>query len=139
MGLDMYAYIKSAQGSEEFKSGNEEIEIAYWRKHNALHLYMERLYNKKIQKHETEVDTDINCVDVFLDKEDLLALEKQMDRALLLQVSELEAGSGFFYGDTSYMENGQYESYYYPEDKKFIEFALEALAEGHTVFYNANY
>ena len=42
MGLDQYAYAKESEGAEE------QEELAYWRKHNRLQGYMEKLWNLKV-------------------------------------------------------------------------------------------
>ena len=57
MGLDAYGKVKSPEGEVE--------EIAYWRKHNALHGWMESLYRKKGGTEE------FNCIPVELNKTDL--------------------------------------------------------------------
>ena len=49
MGLDMYAYSVAQGGAQD----GEKIEIAYWRKHNRLHGWMEELWNRKGKPNES--------------------------------------------------------------------------------------
>ena len=49
MGLDMYAYSVSQGGAQD----GEEIELAYWRKHNRLHGWMEELWTRKGKPNES--------------------------------------------------------------------------------------
>lgn len=79
MGLDMYAYSISAAGAtfnntraEVLHASEAAVEIAYWRKFNNLHGWMERLYRKK------GGDREFNCVNVPLTKDDLATLEKDV-------------------------------------------------------------
>ena len=61
MGLDQYAYAKTSEDSEE------QEELAYWRKHNRLHGWMEDLYRDKGNAVEHEAfGNSFNCVEVEL-------------------------------------------------------------------------
>lgn len=114
MGLDMYAFAK--------KEGQEKPEeVAYWRKHNRLHGWMEALYREK--GGEAEV---FNCVELPLTAEDLDALEQAIEG------KELPATTGFFFGGDSY---GDYEAWYKETDLAFVRDARECLARGEEVFY----
>ena len=46
MGLDQYAYARQA-GVERGEDGENNEELAYWRKHNRLHGWMEDLYRDR--------------------------------------------------------------------------------------------
>lgn len=81
MGLDQYAYkIRKVESKEsgiplEFLEENnltEETpeEIYYWRKYYDVQDFFEKLYRDKGGKEE------FNCVDVYLDKEDLDSIEE---------------------------------------------------------------
>ena len=62
MGLDQYAYARI---------GDQDIEIAYWRKHANLEGWMSDLY--KVKTGDEEV---FNCKELVLDKHDLKMLEQ---------------------------------------------------------------
>lgn len=144
MGLDMYAYsVDSTYKKEvdEFNSypSNERQtlidlnhrftgdleEIASWRKHNALHNWMEDLYREK------GFTDDFNCTMMELTREDILRLKDSIDN------NNLTCTSGFFFGDTNYMENGEYEEFYKDSDLSFIEEALDELDDGRFIYYES--
>lgn len=129
MGLDMYGYTMRAEFVGERQTDvivrEEEAEqvqlsdIAYWRKFNHLHGWMEKLYREK-------GGTDVfNCRTVRLELEDLARLEADLDGG------KLEHTPGFFFGGDEI----------YPEDiaetKAFIEKARAAIAAGLAVFYDS--
>lgn len=126
MGLDMYAFSvrkEDAIGDFECKTdndGGEHNEIAYWRKFNALHSWMERLYRKKGGDAES-----FNCVPVRITEEDLLALEFDIIN------EKLEPAEGFFFGPQEI----------YPEDieatKEFINKAYSEIDKGNVVYYDS--
>jgi hypothetical protein len=121
MGLDMFAYsVKPENDSDvsdlEYAEG-ERTEIAYWRKFNAFHAWMETLYKSK-------GGTDsFNCVPVRLRLEDLNQLESD--------ISNLKPAEGFFFGPQEI----------YPEDVDrlylFIEDARDIINSGNMVYYNS--
>lgn len=118
MGLDMYAFItKTAIAEVDFKSPEDAVEIAYWRKHPNLHGWMEDLYRAKSGARE------FNCAPVQLDADDLDALEHALNKNALPETA------GFFFGET------------HPDDialdRDFIAAARAALAAGHAVFYTS--
>jgi hypothetical protein len=115
MGLDMYAYIRN---DEEDKP----TEIAYWRKHNRLHGWMENLY------HEKGGTEEFNCVPVLLTVEDLDRLEK------IIECKALPETNGFFFGGDSYEE---YEEWYKEDDLKFIKVARQSIEDGNKVYYDS--
>lgn len=113
MGLDMYMFArkKEVEGPEE---------VAYWRKHNALHGWFEARYRKE----NPDFDQDFNCVDMPLTEELLTDLETD------IKAKALTPTSGFFFGNTNYdpSEDAQY-------DLDAIQNARARLAEGEEVFY----
>jgi hypothetical protein len=121
MGLDMFAYsVKPENDSDvsdlEYAEG-ERSEIAYWRKFNAFHGWMEELYKSK-------GGTDsFNCVPVRLTLEDLNRLEDELP--------ELKPVAGFFFGGQEI----------YPEDmdslRLFIADARDIIESGNIVYYNS--
>jgi hypothetical protein len=126
MGLDMYAFstAKNAEnkGSPDSWDEDNEIEtkeLAYWRKFNALHGWMEDLY------HSRGGSETFNCVDLRLYEEDLDELET------VLNNNNLIPREGFFFGSMEI----------YPEDvestRKFISSARDEIREGREVYYNS--
>ena len=118
MGLDMYAF--SVPAGSELSNEVEQEKLAYWRKFNALHGWMEDLYYDKGGKAES-----FNCIAVYLTLDDLNALEED------LKHDKLTPRSGFFWGDNTI----------YPEDIEstmdFIEAAKLAIADGRDVYYDS--
>lgn len=131
MGLDMYAYTMRAEfvgdrqtdvmpTTDEEREQAELTEIAYWRKFNHLHGWMENLYREKGGQEEI-----FNCRTVRLELEDLARLEQA------LKNDELKHTPGFFFGGEEI----------YAEDIKatnaFIATARDAIQNGLTVFYDS--
>ena len=131
MGLDMYAYTMRAEfvgdrqtdvmpTTDEEREQAELTEIAYWRKFNHLHGWMENLYREKGGQEEI-----FNCRTVRLELEDLARLEQA------LKNGELKHTPGFFFGGEEI----------YAEDIKatnaFIATARDAIQNGLTVFYDS--
>lgn len=131
MGLDMYGYTMRAEfagdrqtdvmpKTDEERGQAQLTDIAYWRKFNHLHGWMEKLYREKGGKCEV-----FNCRTVRLELADLERLEQALDNG------ELEHTPGFFFGGEEV----------YPEDieetKIFIAAARDAIANGLTVFYDS--
>ena len=131
MGLDQYAYAEN---------GEEQEELAYWRKHNRLQGWMEELWNDKGRPNapeETSPMGNFNCIPVELTLSDLEQLEAHVQDKVLPETG------GCFFGQDSFDwedENGNdYKGtdYYYKEtDLKFIAEAREAIQKGLKVFYN---
>ena len=123
MGLDMYAFKMKAKeaGDTQTMAGwpevIERVEIAYWRKFNHLHGWMEDLYREKGGTDE------FNCVYVRLEQADLDRLEGD------LYGGRLEHTPGFFFGGDE-MHEWDVEA-----TEKFIEDAKQALLDGDAVFY----
>lgn len=121
MGLDMYAYVKTSETPENC-SGNE---LKYWRKNNALHYWMYKLWSKK-QGKELAVD-DFNCESLQLTKEDVLQLRADIKN------NELIPASGFFWGTL------EYPDWRKEEDLNFCFRALDEIQDGATVTYCADW
>lgn len=125
MGLDMYAWTVPAAwaGDEEvdYKPDRDRVttQIAYWRKFNHLHGWMENLYREKGGEEE------FNCTTVRLDIEDLKQLEKDMRDPEVFKHT-----AGFFFGGEQ-LDQGDIESL-----EEFIETALLEIAAGKAVFYD---
>lgn len=127
MGLDQYAYARPV--GVESDGGNNNEELAYWRKHNRLHGWMEDLYQDKGNVLTEEgFGSSFNCVEVELTESDIEQLEAHIE-----QKSLPETG-GFFFGDDSYAE---YEEYYKEDDLNFVSNARQAIADGKKVYYNS--
>ena len=127
MGLDQYAYARPV--GVESDGGNNNEELAYWRKHNRLHGWMEDLYRDRGNSVSHEAfGNDFNCVEVELTESDIEQLEAHIE-----QKSLPETG-GFFFGNDSYAE---YEEYYKEDDLNFVSNARQAIEDGKKVFYNS--
>lgn len=120
MGLDMFAWKVARNDGNELFSIPEEverIELAYWRKFNALHGWMERLYM------EEGGDQTFNCVPLQLSPAIIDRLEREL--------GILKPVEGFFFGAQEI----------FPEDieatKKFIADARLAFSEGFDVYYDS--
>ena len=119
MGLDMYAYTVP-KGKDPRDDEVKTTDLAYWRKFNALHGWMEDLYREK-----GGTKPSFNCVPVKLESEDLAELE------LVLENGRLKPREGFFFGAQEV----------WPEDVTatltFIKEARECLANGLDVYYDS--
>ena len=134
MGLDMYAYAKESEDSEQ-------EEITYWRKHNRLHGWMEDLFRDKgnaVGNSDSGIGSDFNCVELELSESDLEQLEAHVENKALPETG------GFFFGDDSFgWENEDGEPFaegdYFHKltDLKFIQDARKAIAEGKEVYYDS--
>ena len=115
MGLDQTGYAKD-------KDGNE-IELQYWRKHNALEGWMKSIWvTNKGGKGE------FNCEEIELIEDEIDMLEE----AVLLK--ELPVTAGFFFGsDTSLDE------YNFRQDLEFIDKARKEFKKGNSVYYSSNW
>lgn len=122
MGLDMYAHATK---------DDKDIQFHYWRKHNALHGWMENLW---IQKGCPGPDIDdgfgsFNCIPLELTTEDLDALEKAINNAALTPTT------GFFFGSTDYSDTDL--AWHKDDDFEFIAKARQLLNRGFSVNYNS--
>lgn len=123
MGLDMYAFsvpVSAVKGdfdvNTEFKN-----ELQYWRKHNALHSWMENLYRSKGGDAES-----FNCIPLMLTKEDLNALIEDA------KGHKLQSATGFFWG-SQYDYNDEIAN----EDIEFAHKALAEIDKGNAVYYDS--
>lgn len=124
MGLDMYAFTVPAEWAGDTETDyrcdadRSTDELYYWRKFNALHGWMEKLYRDKGGQRES-----FNVTSVRLNAEDLDRLERE--------AGDLKPVAGFFFGEQTI----------YPEDLEsvtdFITKARQALADGKAVFYDS--
>lgn len=124
MGLDMYAYsVAKHDDNTDFSiaEGVEKEDIAYWRKFNALHGWMQALWERRGGKAEH----GFNCIPLRLTKVDLMNLTTD------IMLNRLEPTQGFFYGAQEI----------YPEDIEatftFIGKAFTALNAGNEVYYDS--
>ena len=128
MGLDQFAYAGI---------GDEKEEIAYWRKHNRLHGWMEDLYRDRGNEVTEEgFGNSFNCVPVQLTLSDLEQLEAHVEGKSLPETS------GFFFGNDSYDYEDENKNanngYYHKEaDLQFKADARKAIAEGKEVYYDS--
>ena len=132
MGLDMYASRKAKIILVTSKKSNDKLnlsvgntsvqEIAYWRKHNRLHGWMEELWRKKGN------EGVFNTEELLLELIDIVNLEKAILK------NELPMTEGIFFGGDSYED---YEEHYMTDDLKFVKEARQAINEGDDVIYNS--
>jgi|SRR5210317_242221 hypothetical protein len=115
MGLDQFAKVRNPETGEV-------SEIAYWRKHNALHGWMENRYRKQ----NPDFSGDFNCVPFELKAKDLDDLEFD------IHFRGLPETNGFFFGGDSRFDDRKKE-----ETSAFIQKARNALAEGMQVAYDS--
>jgi hypothetical protein len=115
MGLDMYLYAKQ---------GKEKQEIGYWRKHNALHGWMEKLWEERGCPRRHKDDPSFNCIPLQLNAKHL----ERLEQAVL--ADELPETKGFFFGSDS-----RGDDYYKKQTLDFIVVARQAIKEGKKVFY----
>lgn len=124
MGLDMYAFAVPAEWAGDTSTDytpdadRKTTELFYWRKFNALHGWMEKLYRIKGGS-----KASFNCTTVRLTNEDLDRLERE--------AGTLQPVEGFFFGEQTI----------YPEDLEsvtvFVAKARQALADGQAVYYDS--
>ena len=127
MGLDQYAFIVAKKDLEEpnevvdvaLTDEMEPQELAYFRKFNHLHGWMERLYRAKGGTQE------FNCTTVMVTEEDLDRLEADFE------AGEVPATEGFFFGSDELHEEDLKSL------DKFIKDAREAIKDGFVVFYDS--
>ena len=118
MGLDSNAYAVPAGTTYNPETETAE-NIQYWRKNNALHGWMERLYR-------TNGGTEMfNCVPLQLTAENLKQLRKD------IKANELTPTEGFFFGEQSYTQNQK------KEDLAFVKLALMCIEKGNDIYYNS--
>ena len=126
MGLDMYAFsvpaavIGDSQVNFEIPEDIERKRLAYWRKFNHLHGWMEDLYRAK-----GGTEDSFNCVPVRLMPEDLVNLTGWV----LLENKPSRAG--FFFG------GDEIDPRDITDTVAFIKTAQEAIENGEAVYYDS--
>ena len=121
MGLDMFAFSCKAEDFGVKEPTSEPTEIAYWRKFNALHGWMEDLWRSQ----NPDDERSFNCIDLRLTSADLLQLSEDIGNNALVP------REGFFFGNQEI----------YPEDIEatvsFITKAFEEIEAGRVVYYSS--
>lgn len=113
MGLDQYAKVRNPKTQEV-------EEFHYWRKHNALHGWMENLWKSKGNTGE------FNCEPVQLSHADLDSLKKD------LMATSLPETKGFFFGSDSSRDESRLM-----DDLHFITKAKQHLDAGMEIAYDS--
>jgi hypothetical protein len=138
MGLDMFAFaaktVKPNPSDEhsivvgferedkeyEYFDGRQPEEIFYWRKFNALHGWMQNLYESR------GGTQSFNCIRIQLFTDDLEALKEACKSKSLVPVN------GFFFGSQDPVDDDDYASVL-----KFITVAEEYIRDGFVVYYDS--
>ena len=119
MGLDQYAYIKTAESRDE----GESLKFV-WRKHSKLQSFMEALYQDRTGLSAS----DLNCGELRLEASDIDRLEQAVKNSALPHCD-----GGFFYGHQFQNEQATaYRDY----DLEFCAWARAELEQGSTVIYS---
>ena len=136
MGLDQFAYrIKTGlinedvdfstekynEKTEDYDVVVEKEEIHYCRKHGAMQGWMQELYNSKGGE-----NPEFNCVNVKVDVEDLLELQRDVKNGSLSS----RFHGGFFFGDDKSDDMKD-------DDLDFISKALESYDNGYEIYYSS--
>jgi len=119
MGLDQWARAikgKATVDDNGYKTYEEQITLAEWRKHPNLQGWMENLWRSK------GGEGDFNCVAIELTDTELQTLR------VYVEEKGLPPTQGFFFGPNS-------DEYYKQQDLDFIEQALEYAQRGYTIEY----
>lgn len=138
MGLDMYAFaaktvktnpvdahsivsgFENEDGEYEYFDGKQPEEIYYWRKFNALHAWMEKLYRSRGGAQT------FNCVKIQLSLNDLEALKEACE------TKSLTPTEGFFFGSQDPVDANEYDSV-----RHFITVAEQYIRNGFVVYYDS--
>ena len=118
MGLDMYAH--AVEQGKKVDLGQSAFWD--WRKNNALHGWMEALYEEKGGD-----DEEFNCVPVHLEFQDLEKLRED------ILADRLKPTEGFFFGAQIYTEEEK------ADDLEFVQEAMELISDGFDIYYYAWY
>lgn len=149
MGLDMWIYKRGHQVHDEVSGESyreQDTEIGYWRKFNALHAYILDLTNSASDSNCEEIDLSEEDVNNILDtlNQVRLILEKgtkiekdenwyTFDEDTTYEVAELlPPRSGFFFGSTS-IDNFYYEDVLDSID--IFDKALNIIKDGEEIYY----
>ncbi len=126
MGLDQYFFAAPADSYNkevDFEPLGSHLEVAYWRKHNALHGWMEGLYRLKGGKSPEMCAEGVN-----LTLADLAALERAVVSG------SLPVTGGFFFGADSSKDPSRKD-----EDVAAINKAREMISNGLKVYYTSSW
>jgi hypothetical protein len=131
MGLDMYAFRVHPKGvidDNSFERPEDHYkfheEFFYWRKNNALHDWMHKLYIQRTNPENAE-EVYFNCIPVRLYEEDLNNLENDIKNGYLVPTA------GFFFGELNYDEDMK------ERDLEFIAAARQIILDGDAVYYDS--
>lgn len=113
MGLDQYAEVRNSETQEV-------VGFHRWRKHNAMHGWMENLWRSKGNTGE------FNCVPLELSLADIEALES------VLLGKNLPKTEGFFFGFDSSNDDSRLEG-----DLSFVRQAIQHIDAGNQVIYDS--
>jgi hypothetical protein len=117
MGLDMYLYAKT---------NNQQQEIGYWRKANAIHKWFVDNIQGGIDDCEPYVVTKDNLKPLFdLCNEVTANLEKANEL--------LPTANGFYFGSTDYDE------WYFEDLKLTVDICRRAMVTPGTLYYQASW
>lgn len=124
MGLDMYAYKTKTPLKQpvDFTLPTDKVDLAYWRKFNNLHGWMERLYRRKGGQ-----DESFNCAPVQLTLEDLDQLKQDAEQRV-----NLDPFQGFFFGGLEELSDRDVE-----DILKFVAEAKTAISDGYNIVYDS--
>lgn len=132
MGLDMYAWKTKA---EDIRNRDDTEELAYWRKHNRLHGYMEMLWEDKGKPFDYDEDnpmgSNFNCIPLELDEDDLKNLK------MTIKEKDLPDTQGFFFGHDSYDYDTEEVKEQREYDLDFVKNGLKAIKDGYKVVYSS--
>ena len=128
MGLDQYAfrvYNKAVIDDFDFERSDYfklHDEFFYWRKNNALHDWMQKLYAEK-----SGIDDPgaFNCKPMRLYDADLIRLHDD------IKAEALEPTAGFFFGELNYDKDCM------EQDLRFVAEARKILLDGDAVYYDS--
>jgi hypothetical protein len=135
MGLDQYAYRRDPEDEGRRKLGIEGVVkkrevFATWRKHPALHGYMEELWElkgKNVGVPETAFGSGFNAqAEVQVTGEDLDRLEDLVRKNHLA----MKYRGGFFFGEDCSTEERT-------KDLAFIKKARAWISKGYSVYYSS--
>ena len=141
MGLDQYGGWLEPQKNKEqednvvelFQEEDNNNKCFDWRKHARLQQFMMAKWHAK-KDQETPfsvIGSDFNCQILWLEKDDILELQKLVEEGQLPFCPD-----GFFWGH-QFQEESMSE--YKQQDLKFCEEALKWLEEGKKVWYDCSW